>query len=109
MSLEYDWIVRKKNSGRLTLLYQNPDGTAIDLTGATATLWIYDGAVEFNFDCNIWPVNGQVDLFLSKTDIEDFVFENARFQLIVDFVNGTDADTLLEGNLIVRSGGGPFA
>lgn len=104
---EFKWTVRKRNTGRVTVLYQQKDGTPISLAGATATLYIYTGKNEvLAKDCNILGPN-EIDLFLSKNEILSFDFELGGFEVIVEFSNG-DEDTFVEGPLIVVEGRGPF-
>lgn len=108
MSTEYKWEVRKRNTGRLSVLYQQKDGTAISLTSAIATLYIYKiGSIAvLTKACNILAPN-QIDLFLTKNEILAFDFELGSYELIVKFVNN-DEETFAEGALVVRDGRGPF-
>lgn len=105
-TLEYQWDVRRRNTARLTASYQEPDGTAIPLTGCAATLTIYSGTtIVLSKDCTI--VNEEITLFLSVLEIEAFTFQQGDYELLVEFPNG-DVDTFLEGPIVVRDGRGPF-
>lgn len=104
---EYQWEVRKRNTGRLSVLYQQKDGTPISLSGATAELLIFSGNEQVLIkDCNILGEN-QIDVFLSVNEILGFDFEQAGYEVNVTFNNG-DVDTFVEGALVVRDGRGPF-
>lgn len=104
---EYKWEVRKRNTGRFPILYQQKDGTPISLAGCTAELYIYDGGeIALQKPCNIIGTN-QIDVFLSKDEILEFDFELAGYEVIVTFTNG-DEETFVDGPLIVRDGAGPF-
>lgn len=107
LSTEYKWEVRKRNTGRLSVLYQQLDGTPISLAGCTATLTIYTGNTEVLEKPAIIMGTNQIDLFLSKDEILSFDFELGGFELIVLFPND-DEDTFIEGPLIVKEGRGPF-
>jgi hypothetical protein len=108
LSTEFKWIVRKRNTGRVTVLYQQKDGTPISIADAIATLTVYAGDTEvLEKDCNIIGPN-QIDLFLTKDEILSFDFELGGFEVIVEFGNGIDEETFVEGPLIVRDGRGPF-
>lgn len=103
----YQWEVRKRNTARLSLLYQQKNGTPISLAGATAKLYVRQGdAVILTKDCNILGTN-QIDMFLTKAEILAFTFEQAEYELNVTFSNG-DEETFAEGALVVRDGRGPF-
>jgi hypothetical protein len=107
LATEFKWEIRKRNTGRVSVQYQQIDGTPISLSGATATIHIYDGSTEvLEKDCNILGDN-QIDLFLSVDEILSFDFELGAFELIVEFNNG-DVETFVEGPLVVRDGRGPF-
>lgn len=100
--------MRKGNTARLSVRYQQPDGTVIDTTGCTGTVYIYDaGEIAFSAPVVNTPVNGQFDIFLAKADILAFEFRQAEYEFNVAFPNG-DEYTLLDGPLVVESGRGPF-
>lgn len=107
LSTEFKWIVRKRNTGRFTILYQQKDGTPISLAGATATLTIWTGSTEILQKPGIILGTNQIDLFLSKDEILAFDFELGGFEVIVEFANN-DEETFVEGPLIVKDGRGPF-
>jgi hypothetical protein len=107
LSTEYKWEIRKRNTGRLSVLYQQKDGTPISLAGCTATLFIYSGDAEIlEKDCAILGPN-QIDLFLTEAEIIALEFEQGGYEVIVEFGNG-DKETFVEGALVVRNGRGPF-
>lgn len=105
-TLDYQWEVRRRNTARLPVAYQQLDGTPIPLTGCTATLTVYDGVVPvLTKNCTI--VSEQITLFLTVLEIAAFAFQQASYELLVTFPNG-DIDTFMEGALVVRDGRGPF-
>lgn len=109
MSTEFKWLVRQRNTGRLSVLYQQKDGTSISLSGAVATLYIYKGVDAtpiLTKLCNILLPN-QIDLFLTKNEILAFDFELGSYEMIVKWANN-DEETFVEGPLVVRNGVGPF-
>lgn len=107
LSTEYPWEIRKRNTGRLSILYQDLAGNSISLSGATAKLYLYSGNTEvLQKTCTILGPN-QIDLFLTEAEILALNFEQGGFELIVTFVNG-DKETFVEGPLIVKDGRGPF-
>jgi hypothetical protein len=107
LSIEFTWEVRKRNTGRFSILYQQKDGTPISLAGATADLYIYvSSAIALQKSCNILGLN-QIDVFLTEAEILDFDFEVTDFEVIVEFSNG-DKETFVDGRIVVKSGRGPF-
>lgn len=107
MSTEFTWEVRKRNTGRFSILYQQKDGTPISLAGATANLYVYvSTAIALQKSCNILGAN-QIDVFLTEAEILAFEFEVTDFEIIVTFSNG-DKETFVDGRLVVKSGRGPF-
>lgn len=111
---EYKWAVRKGNTARLTMAYQQLDGTPVTLSGCTATLYIYNGSDVFASystapEISIDGPAGTVSILLSKDQILAIgaAFEMGEYELNVLFPNG-DELTLLDGPLVVRAGRGPF-
>lgn len=108
MAQEYPLVVRKGNTGRLTVVYEDPDGNPIPTNGCVGTLYVYDGAViVVEKVATNDAVNGEFDIFLDILDIESFNFRRGVYEFTVEFPNG-DITTLVDGPLIVESGRGPF-
>jgi hypothetical protein len=109
LSTEYKWEVRKRNTARFLIAYEQDDGTPIDLTGATATLFVYSGgdSILLQKSCNLTLPN-VIDVFLTKNEILAMPFESGGFEVIVSFANGIDEETFVDGPIIVKSGAGPF-
>ena len=103
---EFKWVVRKGNTARLSVLYQQLDGTPIPTTGAVGTLHVYDTGLDVQFATTNNGA-GTFGIFLGINDILDFDFRQAEYEFNVIFSNG-DVLTLLEGPLVVESGRGPF-
>lgn len=107
-STDYTWTVRKGNTARLTVQYQQPDGTPIDTTACAGTLYVYDaGLTALLVPATNTPASGQFEIFLGKDDILGFDFRQAEYEFNVAFPNG-DEYTLLDGPLVIESGRGPF-
>lgn len=107
-STEYVWAVRKGNTARLSVQYQQSNGTVIDTTGCIGTLYVYNsGEIIFEVEALNVPAEGRFEIFLSKLDILDFDFRQAEYEFNVMFPNG-DEYTLLDGPLVIESGRGPF-
>lgn len=96
-----------RNTGRLVVRYEDPDGTPIPTVGATGTLYVYDAGEEILDKAASNDGAGRFDLFLTEAEILAFDFRQAEYELIVLFGNG-DKTTLIEGPLVVTSGRGPF-
>jgi hypothetical protein len=103
---DYKWTVRKGNTARLAVQYQQLDGTPIPTIGATGALHVYDGDFEQIFSAANNGA-GRFDIFLDVADITDFDFRQAEYEFNVTFSNN-DVTTLVDGPLIVESGRGPF-
>lgn len=108
MAQEYPWSVRKGNTARLTVVYEDPSGNPIPTTGCEGILYIYDGEVVVveRVATNI-PSAGEFDIFIDILDIESLNFRRGVYEFNVEFPNG-DVTTLVDGPLIVESGRGPF-
>lgn len=103
---EFKWVVRKGNTARLSVKYQNLDGSAINTTGATGTLRVFDTGLFVEFPTT-QDNAGLFELFLDVNDILGFDFRQGEYEFNVEFANG-DVTTLVDGPLVVESGRGPF-
>lgn len=103
---EYKWVVRKGNTARLSVKYQNLDGSTIDTTGAVGLLKVYDTGIETEFGSSNNNA-GLFTIFLNVDDILGFDFRQGEYEFNIEFSNG-DITTVLDGPLVVESGRGPF-
>jgi hypothetical protein len=105
---QYSWTVRKGNTARLAVFYQDSNGTAISTAGCIGMLYVYDGnVVVISKSADNIPTEGRFDLFLTVTEVGAFDFRQASYEFNVTFPGG-DVTTLVDGSLIVESGRGPF-
>lgn len=116
---KYDFTIEQGSSFRLSLIYKDANGVAIDLTGWCARLiWttnnnINQTFISTNLDYSVYkftiePLLGKLTLLIPPDTTNGFSFNTAKYDLELqsdeDFYNGGGKDIirLLYGNVTLN-------
>ena len=108
MAETHDFTIDKGATFRANILYQDDSGTAINLTGYTASMQIrrtYKGSVIHSLTTEnggiaITPLNGELDLLIEADDTDAFPALMGRYDL--EITSGTEVTRILEGRAIIK-------